>query len=269
MTVIASADKCVRFLIPVLFVVCSFHVSDLRGGIITWGAATTITGDSDVSTNGALIGGGNFSDGDTLTINGATFTAIAYGTVFFSSGNFEFTLSVTGGADGDFGSGSSPFSSLSTDYRDLLDSAMYTHSPSSTPADITMEISKLTIGHQYEFQWWVNDSRNTGDFDRTTTALAGNSVTLQHNVGNAEGGVGQFAIGTFTADATTQQIVFQGAGTGLNGGSTQVNAFQIRTVAVPEPTSLTLVGIAAVAGVALGWRKRRQRTRNLPHSRLT
>ena len=64
---------------------------------------------------------------------------------------------------------------------------------------------------------------------------------------NVEGGVGQYVIGTFTADATTQQIVFQGEGTGLNGGSTQINAFQLR--AIPEPASTELLGIFGVYGM--------------------
>jgi hypothetical protein len=39
------------------------------------------------------------------------------------------------------------------------------------------------------------------------TSTAGNSVTLRENTTAAfQGGVGQFAIGTFTADATTQVI---------------------------------------------------------------
>ena len=78
----------------------------------------------------------------------------------------------------------------------------------------------------------MHDARDTGDLDRTTTATAGDSVALQHNVG-IEGDVGQFVLGTFSADATTQAIEFQGLGAGTNFGSTQLNAFQLRTV--PEP----------------------------------
>lgn len=79
---------------------------DLQAGIVTWGAATTITGDSDVSTNGTLFGAGNIADSDSLTINGVTFTGITFtnGETTVTSGNFEFSVSasVLLGVDGAF-----------------------------------------------------------------------------------------------------------------------------------------------------------------------
>jgi hypothetical protein len=66
-------------------------------------------------------------------------------------------------------------------------------------------------------------------------------VSLEHNTGVA-GSVGQFVLGTFTADATTQSISFQGFGAGTNFGSTQINAVQLR--AVPEPAGLALAALA-------------------------
>lgn len=51
-------------------------------------------------------------------------------------------------------------------------------------------------------------------------------------------------IGTFVADATTQDIDFQGE----IGSSTIQNAYQLRNVTVPEPSisSLLIMGSAAL-----------------------
>jgi hypothetical protein len=62
-----------------------------------------------------------------------------------------------------------------------------------------LTITGLTSGDIYSFQFW---SQSGG----STTATAGNAVTV------GGGGNGQFAIGTFTADATTQAISFSAGG---------------------------------------------------------
>ena len=103
-----------------------------------------------------------------------------------------------------------------------------------------MLIKNLTVGQVYEFQWWVNDSRTAGG-GRTTTATSGTSVILNHNLLGIDGGVGQFAVGTFLADATTQSVVFQGAGTGTDDGVSQISGFQLRLV--PEPAGLALLAL--------------------------
>lgn len=118
---------------------------------------------------------------------------------------------------------------------------------------MTLLARNLTVGTPYAFQWWVNESE-ASDFTRTTTATSGGSgVTLDHNVQNGSGGIGQFAVGTFVADATTQQITFQGAGAGANP-ITLLNGFQLRVV--PEPAT-TSAALALGAGVILLRRRRR------------
>lgn len=216
--------------------------------VIEWDSPVTIGGDSDVSLNGTLVAAFNCADGtQSLTVNGVTFESIGFGSSGPSVSNGNFLLSagsgVVSGVDSAFGSAVDPFSSLSANYQNLLDSSLFTFVPDNPAPPMTLEISDLVIGQTYEFQWWVNDSRDTGDLDRTTTATAGNSVTLEHNVANFEGGMGNYVIGSFTADATTQQILFQGLGTGPNGGATQINAFQLRAIGVPEPTSISVLGI--------------------------
>ena len=77
-------------------------------------------------------------------------------------------------------------------------------------------------------------------------------MTLRGNVESVSGGLGQFAIGTFTADATSEAITF-GAPDGSNGYAL-LNAFQLRQITVPEPSSALLCGLG-IAGV-MGFRCR-------------
>src|SRR2546423_4249001 len=163
------------------------------------------------------------------------------------------TLASNGGFAGDntaFGFAGPPFSSLSAGYQTLLQSAAYGNSGDT----FTLTLSGLTIGQQYLFEWWVNAS---GAFvsNRTVTATATNSVTLDENVQNTDGGVGQFAIGTFIAD-TTSQVISLTSGTNGPGpaASTQINGFQFR--AVPEPSIVALLVCAASVMLAVARRTR-------------
>jgi predicted porin len=112
-----------------------------------------------------------------------------------------------------------------------------------------MTFGGLSLGQPYLFQWWANNARNT-PVVVSATATATNSVTLDTNLTDTDGGLGQFVTGTFTADGTTQEIVLTGVGV----ANPIINAFQIR--AVPEPATCVL----ALAGLACGgysmWRRR-------------
>jgi hypothetical protein len=117
-------------------------------------------------------------------------------------------------------------------------------------SSVTLTISGLTVGTMYEFQWWsVGTALASAP---PATATAGNSVTLDPNVTDTVGGLGQFAIGAFTANATTQLVTFS--------QNSVVDAVQLRQItqpirSVPEsgPT-LGLFGLVC-AGLVLLTRK--------------
>jgi hypothetical protein len=107
----------------------------LRAGLITWGSATTISGDSDVVTTGTLVYAYNMGPSGVAatTVNGVTFvpfavpatptTSIVVGDVGLAeSPDFLF------GYDG-FGSPFTPYSALSTPYKNLLGYLVFAGAP--------------------------------------------------------------------------------------------------------------------------------------------
>lgn len=218
---------------------------------VTWGNPTTISGDTNVNTDGTLVAAFNLNGAD-VTVNGVTFTGLTYPfmATTVTSGNFTFTESPGHLlAESAFGSGSAPFSNLSANYQTLLSTAMSTDDNNT----ITLTMSGLVVGQQYEFQWWLSDVNSpTSGF--LTTATATNSVSLDDNTTNTNGGVGQFVIGTFTAAAGGQEtITFNGID--ANNAPT-IDALQLR--AVPEPSTWAhLMTGAALLGAIIRQKLRR------------
>lgn len=191
----------------------------------------------------AFLVGGSATTLSAVTVNGVTFSP------FVVTGNPTTVGTTTLGSDGGlgannatFGSASQPYSDLSTSYKGILENSVNGNEPNT----LTLTLSGLTIGLVYQFQWWVNDSRAAGGPTRQTISTATNSVSLEHNVQNIEGGVGQFVIGTFTADNTNQLITFTGTSTGIPTAAPQINAFQLRVIPEPSTIALLFFGGAAV-----------------------
>ena len=185
--------------------------SSSQAATILWGAATTISGDLDVSTAGTFVYAEHWS-GTNDTVNGVAFTAAQNNVV--GSGT-------VGTEDGHPVSGS-----LSTAYANILKGAWY------NAGGKTITLNNLTITQQYQVQIWVADGRYNPD--QFTTITGGPSLQVDSVVGNPNTGFGQFAIGTFTADGTTQTI-------GIDSGSDIVNAVSVR--AIPEPSAALLGGL--------------------------
>jgi hypothetical protein len=199
---------------------------------IIWSSPQGIVGDGDVSTLGTFVDAVSIGNDSAVTVNGVTFGAFNPAAV--PTGTFAIT-----GAAGYAGYGVdlAPFNTLSAVYQNLL-----THGDfGSGNSVMTLTIGGLTIGRAYLFQWWANDSRNSYN-PQTVSATAGTVVTLNADTTAAPGGIGQYAIGTFVADAATQTVDFQG---GVNGGTLE-NAFQLRDITnAPEPCAGLLLGLGA------------------------
>jgi T5SS/PEP-CTERM-associated repeat protein/autotransporter-associated beta strand protein len=183
-------------------------VPEMEAATITWGTATTISADTDVSTNGTFVGAANPAYpgyGSTTTVNGVTFTFWGVDTAA-SSGIFSFGTTISTNA---YTLSAAPFGSLTSAYQALVRSGV---APSSLP--LTLTISGLTDGANYEFQFWTN--RSSG-ISSSLTATAGNSVNLIANTPGVEGSLGQYVIGTFAATGTTQTVDFSGSAPWING----------------------------------------------------
>lgn len=224
---------------------------------IVWDSPQTVSGDSNVSTTGSLVYAftfGGTAAPSSATVNGVTFSPFTLpGGIVTSATVGSVTISESPGTlfgSNSFGTASAPFSGLSSSYQSLLGSGVY----ADTAANITVTLGGLTPGQQYQLQWWTNNSSNIlsnyGETFTNTTATAINSVTLDANTTDLVGGVGQYAIGTFTAAGSTQAFLLSETSGGFNP---LINALQVR--AVPEP-ALSLLGIVAATGGWLAWRRR-------------
>jgi hypothetical protein len=121
---------------------------------------------------------------------------------------------------------------------------------------VTVTLNNLTIGQDYQLQVWANDSRlnnlgqNNPDLFVTFTDDT-TSVDAQNNVNNILGGIGQYVIGTFTADAASQVFTYTGGNApGVDIDTTSctaiLNAYQLRVVPEPSAMALAALGIAGL-----------------------
>ncbi len=252
-------------LIPAL--VLTFSASGLYAATVSWSSAATISGNSDVSTDGTLAFAYYFTNvaeppPAQVTVNGVTFERF-----HSSTPNVESPLSLGSGnltATGSSGSlwiapsdsSSNPFASLSADYRNLLAGQLYDYGHYSGFDDqtLTLQVGNLIFGQAYQVQFWSNESRAVASTETRTGRITSGtqSVEIDYNMTNSEGGVGQFVTATFTADGTSQTFEV----TGVNGALKVplINAIQMR--AIPEPATALLV-LPAFAAVlfAAGRRK--------------
>jgi hypothetical protein len=235
----------IKYLTTSVLASLAFVVS-ANAAVVNWQTPVAITGDTDVATTGTLVGA--FIPGANAlatTVNGVAFTTVfvanqydnttttslAFGSVATLAGNlglYGFNQYESGTPSG-----------LSTDYTKVFSGGV---GPATQTNYVTLTLTNLTIGQEYLFQSWVNDSRAVQS-TRTQTIYGNNlsgsqSGVLDYNLSNLDGGTGSFVIGTFTADATSQAMLYS------SPDYAQISAFQVR--AVPEPSSMLIGGIGSL-----------------------
>ncbi len=210
-----------------------------RAATITWDAAGNVNQNApqQVANNFQSFAAATLNS--TTTINGVTFQGYS-GTV---GNTLEFGTSNITINNTDVGSAS--FSNAGTTaYGAMLNDGTYRATANS---EMTVNISNLIVGQQYEVQLWMPYWNN-----QFPTSFSAVNSTPFLNTGF--GAVApQYIIGTFTANATTQSI-----GSAGNSGYALISAISVQHV-VPEPGSMALaaIGLVGLAAVAL---RRRGRT---------
>ena len=201
---------------------------------ITWGSATAITtgvgNSSDVSTNGTLVeafsGRMTANPAGNNTVNGVPFiTTTNLLPNDNTTVNIDFSTSTNSG---------------DAAYDNILSFADFGGGTSTTivigDGDGNSTVTGtglLEVGKLYEIQVWFVDER-VGSETRAMSygsSASDSLLTLK----------GQFAIGTFTADATTQTLYMET----INIAQSHINAYQIRLI--PEPSSALLGGLGLLA----------------------
>lgn len=250
----------VRSLAALLLALTVLTPDRARAGIVSaiaWGSPQTISGDGNVLTSGSLVYAFNFGYSGlggvtTTTVNGVVFAPFGVGSPVATKTVDDLTLAeypaLLWGYDS-FGYAASPYSGLTTSYKALLDQAIY----ASEPGTITVTLGGLTAGQTYSVQWWTNDSSLT--YGSRTTASGVTAVTLDSNTTNAYGGVGEYAIGTFTAASATQSFTLTGSADSGVLDFPIISGLQLRTAAVtpvPEIDPSGMGSVLALLGGAFG-----------------
>ena len=112
-----------------------------------------------------------------------------------------------------------------------------------------LSFSGLSVGGQYQVEVWNNESRSwhPPHFTFSARFTAGNSVDLDPNTSIDEGGLGEYVIGTFVADSSSQQIDITGDEIGA-----VFNAFQLRQISAAPLRAAPTASTAGVLVLCLG-----------------
>ena len=208
---------------------------------ISWQTPATISGTSDVSTLGTLVGtwapGDDAYNPDSLPVNGVTFNA-------YGSGPFNSFLS-TSGINDHYTGYNSP-GTADNNYNTILKAAVYSYGSS-----ISLTWGGMAPGDTYLLEFWVQDGRNstTAERSETLTGGANTSAALAYGFGN--NGPGQYVLGTFVADGTaTETLTLNASGGNDIGPSAQINLMQLRNITPrPDVTWRTPVTISGTSDV--------------------
>lgn len=213
-----------------LFTIFTFLSSPVKSAIITWTDAD-VNSISDINTTGTLVEAVNFAGtgGSDVTVTASDGSMITFmAENGFLSNNFN----------GDVFAGTT----MDPNYDALLSQIDFGPNAQNNQ---DLPLTGLTVGQQYIFQFWYVDDGGLSNGRNITLSNpddAGdtNDVTLNGD---------DFAIGTFTADATTQNINLVSSANGL-----RATAYQLRVI--PEVSTAFVLCSLLIASSIL-FRKRR------------
>ncbi len=225
-------------------------VQSSQAAVVTWSTPTQIAADTDVSTVGTLFSAVNINSGSDTTVNGVTFLGVASpptsGSTSYDSGRI--TLESAAAVFN--------YNALGSTTGSATYDALFTAGHGGGGAGV-LTFNSLSVGQEYQVQYWANDSRPFPVLHGRTVTLqdpdGGSLVTLLQNDSAATAtNLGQYAIGSFVADGASQTIDLGGP-TGYNAAAVQLRSI----TSGPEPSSLALLALG-LGVVGIRSRKRRK-----------
>ena len=205
---------------------------------ITFTTGTANYPDTEVSTNGTLIGALNLGTTTDVTVNTVDFDGTPAATIAAGVSLNAGVTATWSGADKD-----SAYSGSGLDTHTVSDEV-------GAPALTPIVFSGLTPGTDYEVQIMFGDFRNITTITVDVWDQANSAGAPEINALDIDD-IGQIVTGTFTADGTETQNIYAHI-TWATSSVGPVNALQIR--AIPEPSSTALLGLG---GLALILRRRK------------
>lgn len=190
---------------------------------ILWADAMNTQGPSDVVTFGTLVEAVNATaSAGTTSVNGVEFANVAE----LIGGDFSGALA--GGTTGDAG------------YNALLNTFSF---GGGTSTSIELASGLLAGGSQYILQVWYTDLRSCcSGRVMTFSGDGGATVDVSASGTGQDAALGQYALGLFTADSSSQTLNLA-----TNGfANAHVSGYQVRAVPsaqVPVPGTLLLFGL--------------------------
>ena len=193
---------------------------------VTWQAPATVSGASDVSTEGSYYASWAPYDGNAVNgnypVNGVVFQAYSdipnFSTTGFDNGYNGFPNPGTGNSN----------------YNSLLQYGAYDDTGSSASLTWT-DIP----GHTYLIEIWVNGNAA----NRSETFTGGTNTSATVNFGNSP----QYIIGTYVADSSGSETITLSGAASANGNDPQVNLVQIRDISGPN---ISWQAPAAISGAS-------------------
>ena len=259
-----------RMFVCVLAIVAILAVSQVQAtAIVTWETPVNIVNDpTQVSTEGTTERAYFFGPGVDTAINTVVFKPFDVGSHANTSKTVDNTTlsAITANTQLNFDDRSyvtaNPYNSMDANYKKLSSYMAYAYgdwgsggTPWSISGAISLTLDNLTSGQQYLFQFWLSDPGSSGTDYRRGESLTNDGVStsqpLYANSSTAEGGLGQYVIGRFTANSTTETFTFNPQYS-INASA---SGFQLR--AIPEPGTLNLAVIGLLGLLCYAWRKRR------------
>jgi sulfatase modifying factor 1 len=182
------------------------------GAVITWNAPRDAVAESDVVTNGILLGAFDAGRGGGSVLNGVTFAGDtganpAQGIFHFGSSCTDF---ITQDQNWDYHSWAADgLPAGFAPYHWALDGGRLAWwnpgYPQCQTHSATLTIMGLTQGQDYTVQVWFTDNRNGTNYEQQLQGGVPDPVVMWSRSANTHG---QYAIGYFTADSSSQPIIF-------------------------------------------------------------